>query len=193
MKQLLLDIIRYIPIPLYFTYLLLSTWIIHTFPLGGHRSISDHIGHSGRYFKISAAVFSITAIGLCLNVIFWVIPRYHEAAAYGLLTVFFLLAGLGLSWFPADVSGSKKREHILHVTSVFILYASILAFSIISIFATSDAALVAHAVAQSTLVIYIWLMLLYLFYKPSHNHFVFYETIGISTFFLLFIALAINI
>ena len=155
--------------------------------------MSDHIGHSGRYFKISAAVFSITAVGLCLNVLFWIIPTYHEATAYSILTVFFLLAGFGLSWFPADVGGSKKREHILHVTSVFILYASILAFTIISIFATSGTAPIASAAAQSTLVICIWLMLLYLFYKPSHNHFVFYETIGISTFFLLFIALAINI
>ena len=119
--------------------------------------------------------------------------QYHETTAYGILTLFFLLAGFGLSWFPADDAGSKKREHILHVISVFILYASILAFTIISMSAVSSTAPIASAVAQSTLVIYIWLMLLYLFYKPSHNHFVFYETIGISTFFLLFIALAINI
>ena len=193
MTQFLLDTIRYIPIPLYFSYLILTTWIIRKFPLGGHRSISDHIGHSGRYFKISAAVFSITAVGLCLNVLLWIIPQYHETTAYGILTLFFLLAGFGLSWFPADDAGSKKREHILHVISVFILYASILAFTIISMSAVSSTAPIASAVAQSTLVIYIWLMLLYLFYKPSHNHFVFYETIGISTFFLLFIALAVNI
>ena len=193
MTQFLIDIIRYIPIPLYLSYLVLTTWIIRKFPLGGHRSISDHIGHSGKYFKISAAVFSITAIGLCLNVLFWIIPHHSEATAYGILILFFLLAGFGLSWFPADAAGSKKREHILHVTSVFILYASILAFSVISIFTTIDTAPVASAVAQSTLVIYIWLMLLYLFYKPSHNHFIFYETIGISAFFLLFIALAVNI
>ena len=191
MTQLLLDIIRYIPIPLYLSYLILSTWIIHKFPLGGHRSVSDHIGHSGKYFKISAAVFSITAVGLCLNVLFWVIPQYNDFA-YGALVPLFLLAGFGLSWFPADDAGSKKREHVLHVISVFILYASILAFTIISIFATADTAPIANIVAQSTLVICIWLMLLYLFYKPSHNHFIFYETIGISTFFLLFIALAIN-
>lgn len=192
MAQFLLDIIRYIPIPLYFSYLVLTTWIIRKFPLGSHRSISDHIGHSGKYFKISAAVFSITAVGLCLNVLFWIIPQQSNTTAYGILTLLFLLAGFGLSWFPADVAGSKKREHILHVTSVFILYASILAFSLISVFATSDSAPIASAVAQSTLVTYVWLMLLYLFYKPSHNHFVFYETIGISAFFLLFIALAIN-
>lgn len=191
MTQFLLDIIRYIPIPLYLTYLILSTWIIRKFPLGGHRSVSDHIGHSGKYFRISAAVFSITAIGLCLNILFWVIPQYN-GSVYGGLVPFFLLAGFGLSWFPADVTGSKKREHILHVTSVFILYASILAFTIISIFATLGTAPIASAVAQSTLVICIWLMLLYLFYKPSHNHFIFYETIGISTFFVLFIALAIS-
>lgn len=193
MTQFLLDIIRFIPIPLYLSYLVLTTWIIRKFPLGGHRSISDHIGHSGKYFKISAAVFSITAVGLCLNILFWVIPQYHEATTYSVLTIFFLLAGFGLSWFPADAAGSKKREHVLHVTSVFILYASILIFTIISILATSGAAPIASAVAQSTLVICIWLMLLYLLYKPSHNHFVFYETIGISAFFLLFIALAINI
>jgi len=193
MTQLLIDIIRYIPIPLYLSYLVLTTWIIHKFPLGGHRSISDHISHSGKYFKVSATVFSITAVGLCLNVLFWIIHHHSEATAYGILTLFFLLAGFGLSWFPADAAGSKKREHILHVTSVFILYASILAFSVISIFTTIDTAPVASAVAQSTLVIYIWLMLLYLFYKPSHNHFIFYETIGISAFFLLFIALAVNI
>jgi len=193
MIQFFLDIIRYIPIPLYFSYLVLTTWIIHKFPLGGHRSISDHIGHSGKYFKISTAVFSITAVGLCLNIIFWIIPQYNGGVTYGLLVPLFLLAGFGLSWFPADVAGSKKREHFLHVTSVFILYATILAFTIISIFTTSDAAPIASAVAQSTLIICIWLMLLYLFYKPSHNHFVFYETIGISTFFLLFIALAISI
>lgn len=192
MTQFLLDIIRYIPIPLYLTYLILSTWIIRKFPLGGHRSVSDHIGHSGKFFKTSAAVFSITAIGLCLNVLFWIIPQYNRPV-YGVLVPFFLLAGFGLSWFPADAAGSKKREHILHVVSVFILYASILAFSVISIFATTNSAPIASAVAQSTLVIYLWLMLLYLCYKPSHNHFVFYETIGISTFFLLFIALAINI
>jgi hypothetical protein len=192
MTQFLLDIVRYIPIPLYFSYLALSTWIVHKFPLGGHRSISDHIGHSGRYFKISAATFSITAVGLCLNVLFWIIPQYNGTTAYGVLTLFFLLAGFGLSWFPADVAGSKKREHMLHVVSVFILYVSIIAFSAISIFATSTTAPVASAVAQSTVVIYVWLMLLYLLYKPSHNHFVFYETIGISTFFLLFIVLAIG-
>lgn len=191
MTQFLLDIIRYIPIPLYLTYLILSTWIIRKFPLGGHRSVSDHIGHSGKYFRISAAVFSITAIGLCLNILLWVIPQYN-GSVYGALVPFFLLAGFGLSWFPADVTGSKKREHILHVTSVFILYASILTFTIISIFATLGTAPIASAVAQSTLVICIWLMLLYLFYKPSHNHFIFYETIGISTFFVLFIALAIS-
>ena len=192
MAQFLLDIIRYIPIPLYFSYLVLTTWIIRKFPLGGHRSISDHIGHSGKYFKISAAVFSITAIGLCLNVLFWIIPHQSNTIAYSILTLLFLLAGFGLSWFPADIAGSKKREHVLHVTSVFILYASILVFSVISIFATTGTAPIASAVAQSTLVTYVWLMLLYLFYKPSHNHFVFYETIGISAFFLLFIALAIN-
>jgi len=192
MTLTLLDIIRCLPIPLYLAYLILSTWIIHKFPLGGHRSVSDHIGHSGKYFKISAAVFSVTAVGLCLNVLFWIIPQYN-VAAYGILIPFFLLAGLGLSWFPADVSGSKKREHVLHVMSVFILYMSIVALSIISIFATSSTAPIVNAVAQSTVVVYVWLMLLYLFYKPSHNHFVFYETIGISTFFLLFIALAINI
>jgi hypothetical protein len=193
MTQFILDIIRYIPIPLYFSYLVLTTWIIYKFPLGGHRSISDHIGHSGKYFKISASVFSITAVGLCLNILFWVIPQYHETTAYSVLTLFFLLAGFGLSWFPADVAGSRKREHILHVTSVFALYASILVFTIISIFATVNTAPMASAVAQSTLVICIWLMLLYLLYKPSHNHFVFYETIGISTFFVLFIALAISV
>lgn len=191
MTQFLIDIIRYIPIPLYLSYLILSTWIIHKFPLGGHRSVSDHIGHSGKYFRVSTAVFSITAIGLCLNVMLWIIPQY-DGFAYGALVPFFLLAGFGLSWFPADVTGSKKREHILHVISVFILYISIIAFSVISIFATSNITPIASAVAQSTLVIYVWLMLLYLFYKPSHNHFVFYETIGISTFFLLFIALAVN-
>jgi hypothetical protein len=192
MAPTLLDIIRYLPIPLYLAYLILSTWIIHKFPLGGHRSVSDHIGHSGKYFKISAAVFSATAVGLCLNVLFWIIPQYN-VTAYGILIPFFLLAGLGLSWFPADASGSKKREHVLHVVSVFILYMSIVALSIISIFATSSTAPIVNAVAQSTVVVYVWLMLLYLFYKPSHNHFVFYETIGISTFFLLFIALAISI
>lgn len=192
MTQFLIDIIRYIPIPLYLSYLILSTWIIHKFPLGGHRSVSDHIGHSGKYFKTSAAVFSITAVGLCLNVLLWIIPQYN-GVAYSVLVPFFLLAGFGLSWFPADAAGSKKREHMLHVVSVFILYISILAFSIMSIFATYNTAPIASAAAQSTLVIYAWLMLLYLFYKPSHNHFVFYETIGISAFFLLFIALAINV
>ena len=189
----LIDIIRFLPVGLFLVYLVFASWVIKKYPLGKHRSVSDHIAHSGKYFRVSVVIFSIIAIGLCANLIFWIAPKYSEAEAYRLLTVFFLLGGLGLSWFPADVPGSKKREHLMHVTSAFTLYFTIMTFSIVSIFAAYDSAPIASAVAQSTLVIYTWLMSLYFFYKPSHDHFVFYETIGISTFFILFIALAFNV
>lgn len=190
--ELLVNIVRFLPIAFFVTYLVLTTWIIKKYPLGGHRSVSDHIAKSGWYFKVSALLFSITAIGLCANLLIWAGPRYDATESYGILSILFLISGFGLSWFPADMPGSKKRKHILHLISVFTLYFTIIAFSIITIFATYNSAPLANIVSQFTLVIYIWLMMLYFFYKPSHSHFVFYETIGISTFFILFIALAIG-
>jgi len=190
--QLLIIVVRFLPLVFFLSYLILTTWIIKKFPLGGHRSVSDHIAHSGKYFRVSAVFFSITAIGLCANLLLWAGPEYNATGIYSILVIFFLLSGFGLSWFPADMPGSKKREHLLHFISVFTLYLSIIAFSVATIFVSYNSAPLVSVIAQLTLVIYIWLMMLYFLYKPSHNHFVFYETIAISTFFILFIALAIG-
>ncbi len=190
--QILNIIIRFLPFIFFVAYLVLTTWIIKKYPLGGHRSVSDHIAQSGKYFRVSAVLFSVTALGLCGNLLLWAGPHYGATGSYGILVIFFLISGFGLSWFPADMPGSKKREHILHLISVYILYFAILAFSIITAFSTYNMAPMANIVALYTLVIYVWLMILYFFYKPSHNHFVFYETIGIATFFILFIVLAIG-
>jgi hypothetical protein len=190
--QPLITVVRFLPFVFFIAYIILSTWIIKKYPLGGHRSVSDHIAQSGKYFRVSAVLFSIIAIGFCANLLLWAGPHYHAIESYSILTIFFLISSFGLSWFPADMPGSKKREHILHLTSAYLVYFTIIAFSVITAFVTYNSAPLANIVSMFTLVIYVWLMTLYLFYKPSHNHFVFYETIGISTFFILFIALAIG-
>lgn len=191
--ELLASIVRYAPIPLFLVYLIFTTWLMRKFPLGGHRSISEHLSNSGKYFKVSAVIFSITAIGLCLNILFWVAPQHNGSAIYPIVATVFLLAGVGLSLFPSDTPRSQKRGHLVHLTSAYTLYMAVLVLSVATVFATYYTAPITSTVAQMTVVIYAWLMLLYLFYKPSHNHFILYETIAFSTFFILFISLSFNI
>lgn len=185
--------LQYFPLISFILYLLLSNWIIHRFPLGGHRSVSEHIAHSGNYYRLSSVFFSIIALGLSANLLLWIAPLYNATTGYLVIVVFLFLSGIGLAWFPADIAGSKRPQHLLHLFSVLLLYTTIIALSIVSFFATTNAAPLAHIFTQWTLVIFIWLIGLYLFYKPSHNHFVFYETVAISTFFVLLILLSLGI
>lgn len=109
------------------------------------------------------------------------------------IAALFALSGLGLAWFPSDAPGSKKRTHHAHFFSVLALYLSVGLFSVIASTVALPEAPLTYIIAQWTFVIYVWLICLYFFYKPSHNHFIFYETIGIVAFFALFISLGLKL